>query len=284
MHFLTNIVCFREAMRALLPHLRLLTLRPDDAVDVLHSFLTPDELLHVLHFQICGSLKNNIPDTLNINVVERMKSKLTESCATLIPDEAVSIDFEHLRQEDVFFWHSSSYYVQRNIITLTPKTDIYITGLEYLGSFPIVRNNNLTFNQISKSYEMQPSICLTSEAFFDVWVKISPSYYDLPCKAQTVRTKFGYHNIWESGHFVPKGQKVIFKIRLQSDVGSYNRRLWQIQDDTVNEFIQTNDSCKDFGEIVVEQCELEPDDSSNTNPVSGKAPFFIKSIRYIKSC
>jgi hypothetical protein len=268
-------------MRALMPHLRLLTLRPDETIDILQSFLTPDELLHVLHFQICGTLKTNIPDTLNINTVERTPSKLTEYCVTLIPDEAVSKDFEHLKEADVYFWDRSEFSEQINSVTLTPKTDVYLTGFEYLCSFPSERNSNLKLNMKTRSYEIQPSICLPPTDFFQTIVSISPPYYDVPSEIDYLKTKFGYQNVWESANFVPKGQTVTLTITLSSiDEASYSRRLRLIKDETVNEFIQTNDSCKDFGEIVVKQCDITHEKTG----ASSKSPYFIKTIRYIKSC
>jgi hypothetical protein len=272
-------------MRVLLPHLRLLSLRPDDAVNVLHSFLTPDELLHVLHFQICGTLKNNIPDTLNINAVGRMNSKLTEYCVTLIPDAAVSEDFEHLKEADVYFWYRSHFSEQKNMVTLTPKNDIYLTGFECLGSFRATRNCNLKFNKITDGFEIQPSIRLTPVDFFNTRVKISPSYYNIPSEMESVQTKFGYHKILESAQFIPKGQQVTLEFTLISDKDSYRRRFRLIKDTAVNEFIQTNKSCKDFGKIVVKQCDIADERSTYNFPKPcGKSPFFIKNIRFIKSC
>jgi len=90
--------------RDLLPHLLLFTLSPEADGEVLSSFLTIEEQLHVLHFNVFGKLKTNTPVTPNTKTTERKRtrSELTEYCVTLIPDKALSSDLQHLREERMF--------------------------------------------------------------------------------------------------------------------------------------------------------------------------------------
>jgi hypothetical protein len=255
-------------MRALLPHLRLLILRPE-ADDVLHSFLTTEEHFHVLHFHIFGALRTNIPDTLNIETMERTTCAPTEYCVTLIPDKAVSKNFDHLREEDVYVWSSSDTNVTlNNRVTLIANTDIYLTGFECLGSFNPSRICNLSYNEVTESFESQPRISLAPSCF-KTFVTISPTYYNISTGLRRVGTKFGFHNILEKAQFIPKGQKLslVFKMNAAGVNSWDSRRLWLITESTVNDFLWLN-GCKDFGQIQVVQ--------------SDKLPVFIKNIRYIK--
>jgi hypothetical protein len=256
-------------MRALLPHLRLLTLRPE-ADDVLHSFLTTEEHFHVLHFHMFGALRTNIPDTLNIETMKRTTCAPTEYCVTFIPDEAVSKNFDHLKEEDVYVWSSlDTNYTLNNHVKLIANTDIYLTGFECLGSFYPSRICNLSYNEVTESFKSQPSISLAPSCF-KTSVIISPTYYNMSSGVRPVGTKFGFHNILKEAQFIPKGQQLslVFKMNAGDySRGSICRRLWLIKESTVNEFLRVN-GCKDFGEIQVVQ--------------SDKFPVFLKNIRYIK--
>jgi len=254
-------------MRAMLPHLRLLTLSPE-AEDVLHSFLTTEEQLHVLHFNVFKTFRANFPDTLNTKTVERTTSELTEYCVNFIPDESVSKNFEHLKEEDVFIWYWTQGSFQKNVVTLTANTDIYLTGFEFLGSFPANRNSNLKYNKVTRSFQLQPDYTSLPMHIFKTGFSISPPYYKIPSTARYRESKFGYLKIFDSAQFIPKGLPLTIEITmLGGDLNWVNRRFWQIKASTVNEFTGVN-GCKDFGRIQVVQ--------------SGKSPVFIKNIRYIK--
>jgi hypothetical protein len=254
-------------MRALLPHLRLLTLSPE-AEDVLHSFLTTEEQLHVLHFNMFKTFRTNFPDTLNTKTVERTPSKLTECRVNFIPDESVSKNFEHLKEEDVFIWYWSQRSCQKNVVTLTANTDIYLTGFECLGSFPANRNSNLKYNKVTRSFQLQPDCTPLPMHILKTSFSISPPYYKIPSVVRYRERKFGYLNIFDSAQFIPKGLPLTLEITmLGGDLNWVSRRFWQIKDSTVNEFLRVN-GCQDFGQIQVVQC--------------GISPVFIKNIRYIK--
>jgi hypothetical protein len=261
-------------MRFLLPHLRLLTLGPG-ADDYLQSFLTAEEQLHVLHFNIYGTLRTNTPATLNTNMAKR--TKLTEHSVTLIPDEAVSRDIEYLFGNDVYNWSKNKCSLMQNSVSLRSKSDIFLTSFELVGSFASKLDcSTLKFEEISDSFEIQPKICLASEDFWETKVKFGKqfSYKDVDI-VRSVQTKFGYQKVLKCAQLIPKGVAVDLFISLTNNEVDSKRCCQVIKDSYVNEALRSKKSLSEIDSMVVKS--YIDDSKINT-------PFFVKSLGYIKKC
>jgi len=141
--FLINL--FRKAMEKILPNLRLLTLSAAEVDGLkLIDFLTVEErkIVHQ-HASFKNQLENmervnNFPQTLCTLTSVREPLKSPELLQLFTDEEILSID---VIQPDP----SLHYYISqssknmisiKNVVTMTPKEDIYITGLTGLGKFP----------------------------------------------------------------------------------------------------------------------------------------------------
>jgi len=259
-------------MRDLLPHLRLLTLSPEADDDVLPSFLTTEEQLHVLHFHMFGSIKSNTPENLNTNTAKRTKP--TEYCEMLIPDEAVSPDLEYLTGHDIYYWSMEKCHFLQNTVSLCSNTDLYLTSFECVGSFPKSKDCRLKFDETTDSFEVQPKYNAAPEDFWETSVKNVRPFYKNVDIVRSVKTKFGYQKILKCAQLLPKGVEVNLQVTLTNNEKGSERCSRFIRNGTVKQPLNSG-LVTDFDYLEVES--FNGNQNSNT-------PYFLKNIRYVKKC